>query len=75
MNDVKEQRICIKLCFTLSKTAVETYKMIKEPLGDNVLCLIHEWFKRFKKGWMLVDNDERSGQLSTGPMTENVAKV
>jgi hypothetical protein len=39
MIDVKEQRICIKFCFKLSKIATETHKIVKEALYDTALCL------------------------------------
>jgi hypothetical protein len=47
--------------------------MLKEAFGDNAPNL--EWFKRFEKGRMSVDDDERSGRPSAGTTTENVAKV
>ena len=77
MNDVKEQRMCIKFCFRLGKTAADTYKMLKETFGDNAqgLTLTYEWFKRFKNGRMSVHDDECSGRPSTGTKTENMAKV
>ena len=34
MADVKEQRICIKFCFKLNKTAAETHRMLKEAFGE-----------------------------------------
>ena len=37
MTYVKEQRICIKFCFKLGKTASETHRMLKEAFGDNAL--------------------------------------
>jgi len=37
MTDVKEQWICIKLCFKLGKTALETHRMLKEAFGNNAL--------------------------------------
>jgi hypothetical protein len=57
MTDAKEQQICIKSCFKLSKTAAETHKMLKEASGNNVLGLTqtYEWLKHFKTGWMSVD--------------------
>jgi hypothetical protein len=77
MTDVNEQRICIKFCFKLGKTAEETHKMLKEAFGDNALRLTqtHKWIKRLKNGRMSLDDDERSGRPSTGTTTENVAKV
>jgi len=37
MADVKEQRICIKFCFKLNKTAAETHRMLKEAFGEQAL--------------------------------------
>ena len=52
MTDVKEQQICIKFCFKLGKTALETHRILKEAFGDNALGLTqtYKWFKRFKTG-------------------------
>jgi hypothetical protein len=77
MTDVKEKRISIKFCFKLGKTAAETHKMLKEAFGDNALGLTqtYEWFKRFKNGWMSVDDDKRSGRPSSRTTIKNVAKV
>jgi len=50
MADVKEQRICIKFCFKLNKTAAETHRMLKEVFGEQALSQARtfEWFKSFK---------------------------
>jgi len=37
MIDVREQQICIKFCFKLSKTALETHRMLKEAFDDNAV--------------------------------------
>jgi len=37
MTDVKEQRICIKFCYKLHKTAAETHRIQKEAFGDQAL--------------------------------------
>jgi len=52
MADVKEQRICIKFCFMLNKTAAENHRMLKEAFGEQALSQARtfEWFKRFKDG-------------------------
>ena len=62
MTDVKEQQICIKFFFKLSKTASETRRMLKEAFGNNALSQMqtYKWFKCFKNGWMSVDDEERS---------------
>jgi len=59
MTDLKGQWICIKFRCKLSKTALETHRMLKEAFGDSALCQtqIYEWFKRFKSGWMSVLDD------------------
>jgi len=61
MADVKEQWICIKFCFKLSKTASESPRMLKESFGGNALgqTLTYKWFKRFKNRWMSVDDEDR----------------
>jgi hypothetical protein len=77
MSVVKEQRICIKFCFKLSKTAAETHKMLEKEFGNNAIGLTktYEWFMRFKNGRLPVDDDDRSGRPLTGTTTENAAKV
>jgi hypothetical protein len=62
MTDMKEQRICVKFCFKLGKTAVETHRILREAFGDNALgqTQTYERFTRFKNGRMSVDDDEPS---------------
>jgi hypothetical protein len=62
MTDVKKQWICTKFCFKLDKTALKTHRMLKEAFGDNVLGRMHsyKWSKRFKNGWMSIDDEEYS---------------
>jgi hypothetical protein len=64
MTDVKEQWICIKFCFKLSKMALKTHRMPKEAFGDNAVGQMqtYEWFKRFKNGRMSVDDEKFCGQ-------------
>jgi hypothetical protein len=49
MTDVKERRICIKFCFKLGKTAVETHKILKEAFGDNALGLTQNGLSILKR--------------------------
>jgi hypothetical protein len=37
MPDLKEQRICVKSCFKLVKTASETHEMLRTAFGDNAI--------------------------------------
>jgi len=68
ITNVKEQWICIKFCFKLSKTASETHSMLEEAFHDNALgqTQTYERFKRFKNGRMSVDDEEHTGWPSTG---------
>jgi len=42
--------------------ALETHRMLKEAFGDNALgqTQTYEWFKRFKNGWISVNDEECS---------------
>jgi hypothetical protein len=59
MTDVKMERIYIKFCFKLGKTALETHRMLKEAFGDNAVrqTQTYEWFKRFKNGRISVADE------------------
>ena len=37
MTDFKEQRIYIKFCFNIKKTAAETHWMLQKDFGDNAM--------------------------------------
>jgi hypothetical protein len=77
MVDVKKQRICIKFCFKLNKTAAETHRMLKEAFGEQALCQARtfEWFKHFKDGRESVDNRKHSGRLSASTTPQMIVKV
>jgi len=47
-----EQRINVKFCVKLGKSARETYSCLKKVYGDECLSRtqVFEWFKRFKEG-------------------------
>jgi len=61
--DVKEQRICIKFCLKLNKTAAETHQMLKEAFGEQASSQARtfEWFKHFKEGRESVEDRTHSG--------------
>ena len=77
MADVKEQRICIKFCFELNKTAPETHRMLKEAVGEQALSQARtfEWFKHFKDGSESVEDCKHSGGPSTCTTPAVIAKV
>ena len=47
-----EQRICIKLCFKIGKTATETYQLLQQAYGEDAMgrTQVFDWFRRFKEG-------------------------
>jgi len=47
-----EQRVNLKFCVKLGKSATETYDLLKKVYGDECLSCtqVFEWFERFKEG-------------------------
>lgn len=72
-----EQRISIKFCVQLSKSASETHHLLKEAYGDEVMsrARVFDWHKRFKEGRKDVRDDARSGRPVTHRTDENIQKV
>jgi hypothetical protein len=72
-----EQRVCIKFCVKLRKSAIETLEMLCEAFGEHFLSLtaVFEWHSRFKVGRVSVENVERSWRPGTNKTTENFEKM
>ncbi|XP_006865070.1 PREDICTED: putative uncharacterized protein FLJ37770-like [Chrysochloris asiatica] len=72
-----EQRISIKFCVKLNKSASETRHLLKEAYGDEVMsrARVFDWHKRFKEGREDVRDDARSGRPVTHRTDENIQKV
>jgi len=72
-----EQRINMKFCFKLQKSAKETHEMLKLVYDDAAatMKMVYKWFKRFCYGCESVENEERSGHPSTSKTQENVETV
>jgi hypothetical protein len=66
MESVKEQRICVKFCIIIGKTAVETHSMLHEANSDVALSqtMTCKVLRHFKNGRTSVDNNEQCGQPS-----------
>jgi len=77
MADLKEQRVCIKFCFLLGKTATETVTMLREAFKEEALsqARVYEWFSWFKSGDMSLEDQPRSGRPSTTRNDENIQKI
>ena len=40
IKDLEEQRVCVKFCFTLEKTATETWQMLQQAFGDECMSSV-----------------------------------
>jgi hypothetical protein len=49
MCESTEQRICIKFCFKIGKTATETYELLQQAYGEDAMgrTQVFDWFRRF----------------------------
>ncbi|GFU34574.1 protein GVQW3 [Trichonephila clavipes] len=72
-----DQRICIKFCFKLSKTGIETYEIMKTAFGVEAMsrARVFEWFRPFKGGRQSVNSGPRSGRPSTSRNEDKIAQV
>ena len=77
MADLEEQRVCIRFCFLLAKTAAETVTMLREAFKEEALSQtrVYEWFSWFKCGDMSLEDQPRSGHPSTSRTNENIQKI
>jgi hypothetical protein len=77
MDDKIEQRVCIKFCVKLCKSATETLEMLRETFGEHSLSrtAVFDRHSRFKDGRLSVEDDERSGPSNTSKTTENVEEM
>ena len=62
-----EQRINMKFCFKLQKSAKETHEMLKLLYGDAAVTMktVYKCFERFRNSCESVEDEERSGRPST----------
>ena len=77
MSDHTKQRICLRFCFRLGKTATEAHEMLQKAFKEEALSRtqVFEWFARFKRGEMSVEDHHHSGRPSTSRTDENVEKI
>jgi hypothetical protein len=64
MDVLKQQRVCIKFCQKLGKTATETYEMLQQAFGETALSRskTFEWYSRFKNGRKSISDDPHIGR-------------
>ncbi|GBN67966.1 Putative uncharacterized protein FLJ37770 [Araneus ventricosus] len=69
-----EQRVNIKFCFKLAKTATETHEMLVKVDAVSKKC-VFEWFKLFRDGEEDVKDEPRSGRPPTSTTPDNIERV
>jgi len=77
MCESTEQRICIKFCFKIRKTTMETYQLLQQAYGEDAMgrTQVFDWFCQFKEGRTSAESDPCSGQPSTSRNEKMIAKV
>lgn len=77
MNQSIEQRVCLKFCVANGFSCANSLKMLEKAYGESVLSKtrIYEWYKAFKEGREIVEDNPRSGRPSTSSKDENIEKV
>ena len=72
----QEQRIDMKFCFKLQKSAKETHEMFTLVYGDAAVTMktVYKWFERFRNGCESVEDEERSWRPSTSKTQQNVER-
>ena len=63
MCESTEQRICIKFCFKIGKTEMETYQFLQQAYGEDAMgrTQVFDWFRQLKRGRTSDESDPRSG--------------
>ncbi|GBN97876.1 Putative uncharacterized protein FLJ37770 [Araneus ventricosus] len=69
-----EQRVNIKFCFKLGRTATETHEMLVKLDAVSKKCVL-EWFKRFRDGKEDVEDEPRSVRPPTRTTPDNIERV
>jgi histone-lysine N-methyltransferase SETMAR len=77
MDVLKEQRVYIKFCQKLGKTATEMYEMLQQAFGETAFSRskTSEWYSRFKNGRTSINDDPHIGRPSTARTNETVDRV
>jgi hypothetical protein len=72
-----DQRMDMKFCFKLGKTATETHEMLVRVYGDAAMYrrTVYKWFERFRGGAELTADVQRSGRPPISETDENVSKI
>jgi hypothetical protein len=72
-----EQRVYIRFCVKMGKTATETLQLLRDAYDDEALsrARVFEWHRRFVSGRVSVEDDTRSGRPSSSRNEDNVVRI
>jgi transposase len=72
-----EQRVNIKFCYKLGKTATETHEMLVHVYRTEAVSRksVYDWFKRFRDGKETTEDEPRSGRPSTSRTPDTKERV
>jgi hypothetical protein len=75
MSEEQDQRVCIRFCVKLGRNGAETLEMLQTAFSEECLsrACIFEWHKKFKEARDSVDDNLRSGRLTTNKIDDFVA--
>ena len=77
MSELNEQRVAVKFCVKLGKSASETFNMLQTAYGDDTMkrATCFKWHARFKDGRQSITDNERPGRPSTSTDDSHVDKI
>ncbi|GBM27529.1 hypothetical protein AVEN_141301-1 [Araneus ventricosus] len=72
-----EQRVNLKFCFKLGKTATETHEILVKVYDVEAVSkeCVFEWLKPFRDGKEDVEGEPRSGRPPTSTTPDNIERV
>jgi len=72
-----QQRVNIKFCVKLGKTATETLQLLRDAYGDEAFsrARVFGWHRRFVLGRVSVEDDTKSGRPSSSRNKDNVVRI
>ena len=76
MNEIIEQRVCIKFCVADRISRANSLKLLEKAYGESVLSetRAYECYKTFKAGREILEDMTCSGRSSTSSTDENIKK-